>query len=66
MHLEDSVVMYGGYNAETLENLIHTVHPMHNSTMEIEKLFAVQLHTAYTWYINAPGTQHYITDSFCT
>ena len=57
-HLEDSVVMYGIYNAETLENLIHTVRHMHNSIMEIKKLFAGQINTAYTWYINAPGTQH--------
>ena len=39
MHLEDSMVMYGIYNAETLEHLIHTVHCMHNSTMEIEKKY---------------------------
>ena len=49
MHLENSMVMYGIYNAETLENLIHTEHSVHNSTMEIEKLFAGQLNTAYTW-----------------
>ena len=36
---------------------------MYNSTMEIEKLFAGQLNTAYTWYINAPGTQHFAIDS---
>ena len=35
---------------------------MHNSIMEIEKLFG-QLNTVYTWYINAPGTQHYAIDS---
>ena len=63
MHSEDSMVMYGVYNAETLENLIHTVHHMHNSTMEIEKLFAGQLNSAYMWYSNAPGTQHYAIDS---
>ena len=37
MHLEDSVVMHCIYNAETLENIIHTVHCMHNSIMEIKK-----------------------------
>ena len=37
MHLENSMVMYGIYNAETLENLINTVHSMHASTTEIEK-----------------------------
>ena len=28
MHLESSMVMYGIYNAGTLENLINTVHSM--------------------------------------
>ena len=63
MHLEDSMVMYDIYNAETFENLIHTVYCMHNSTMEIENLFLGQLNTVYIWYINTPGTQHYAIDS---
>ena len=63
MHLEVSMVMYGIYNSETPENLIHTVHHMHNSTMEIEKFFAEQLNTSYTWYNHAPGTQHFAIDS---
>ena len=56
-------IPYGIYNAETLDNLIHTVHCMHNSTMEFEKLFAGQPNTAYVWYINTPITQHYAIDS---
>ena len=32
LHLETSMVMYGIYNAETLENLINTVHYIHNFT----------------------------------
>ena len=63
MHLEDSVVMYGIYDAETLENLIHTIHHMHNSTTEIERLFAGQINEAYTWYINALNTQEFATES---
>ena len=39
MHLEDSMVMYGIYNAETLEKLINTVHCIHNYTSLHEKLF---------------------------
>ena len=31
MHLEDSVVMYRVYSAETLKKLIKTVHCMHNT-----------------------------------
>ena len=45
MHLEDSMVMYGIYNAETLEKLINTVHHIHNLTSSIEKLFAGQFGT---------------------
>ena len=32
IHLEDSMVMHGIYNAETLEQLINTVHCIHNTT----------------------------------
>ena len=42
MHLEDSMVMYRIYNAETLEQLINTVHHIHNTTSSNEKLFAGQ------------------------
>ena len=31
-HLEDSMIMYGIYNSDTLEQLIETVHRMHNTT----------------------------------
>ena len=37
IHLENSMVMYTIYNAETLDNLIHTVHSNHNFTTEIER-----------------------------
>ena len=39
-HLEDSMVMYGVYNSDTLEDLIDTVHKLHNKTTWNEKLFA--------------------------
>ena len=63
IHLEDSMVIYGIYNVETLENLIHTVHHMHNTTTEIERLFAGQISGAYTWYINALNTQEFAIES---
>ena len=31
-HLEDSMVMCGVYNSDTLEDLIKTVHKLHNTT----------------------------------
>ena len=38
-HLEDTMIMYGKYNSDTLTNLIDTVHKMHNVTFLKEKLF---------------------------
>ena len=32
MQSENSMLMYGVYNAETLEMLINTVHNIHNTT----------------------------------
>ena len=58
------MVMYGVYNVETLENLINTVHCMHNTTTQNEKLFAVELHTAFTWYVNKQGVHHCAINSF--
>ena len=49
MHLEDYMVMYGIYNAETLGKLIYTVHYIHNKTTTNERLFAGELSTAYAW-----------------
>ena len=41
--LEDSMVMYGLYNSDTLEDLIDTVHKLHNRTNWNEKLFSGQI-----------------------
>ena len=40
MKLDDTMLMYGIYNAETLEKLIKIVHEIHNTTSSHEKLFA--------------------------
>ena len=40
MKLDDTILMYGIYNAETLEKLINTVQEIHNVTTSHEKLFA--------------------------
>ena len=47
MQLENSMLMYGIYNAETLEKLTHTVHNMHNTMSSHERLFAGQ-HSSLT------------------
>ena len=38
-HLEDTMIMYGKYNSDTLMDLIETVHKMHNLTTWKEKMF---------------------------
>ena len=38
-HLEDTVIMYGKYNSNTLTNLIDMVHRMPNLTSVKERLF---------------------------
>ena len=40
MKLDNTMLMYGIYNAETLEKLINTVQKFHNVTSSHEKLFA--------------------------
>ena len=63
IHLEDSMVMYGIYNLETLEKLINTVHKMHNTTTPNKKLFASKLSSWDTWYLNKDGISHYSINS---
>ena len=55
--------MYGVFNAETLENLLNTVHQMHNTTTLNEKLFTGKLGTDFTWYVNKNGVHHYAINS---
>ena len=66
IHLENSLVMYGIYNAETLEKLVKTVHVIHSRQSLIEGLFAGQSVAAYEVYSQmqgAHGTQHYAINS---
>ena len=53
MKLDNTMLMYGIYNAETLEKLINTVHEIRNVTSSHEKLFAGNItpHSlgCYTW-----------------
>ena len=43
-HLEDTMIVYGKYNSDTLMNLIEMVHKMHNLTPWKEKIFVGKLH----------------------
>ena len=42
-HLEDTMIMYGKYNSDTLMDLINTVHQMHNITTWKEKIFVSEM-----------------------
>ena len=62
-HLEDSVVMYGIYNSDTLEDLIKTVYILHNTTTWNEKLFSGQIKDWYLWYLTTRGLNKYVINS---
>ena len=48
MQMENSMLMYGVYNVETLEKLITTVHNIHNTTSSHKRLFVGQ-HSSLTF-----------------
>ena len=65
MKLDSTMLMYGIYNAETLEKLINTVQEIHNVTSSHEKLFAGE-HNPTIFrlvYTNALGIQQYAFNS---
>ena len=65
MQLENWMLMYGIYNAETLEKLINTVHNIHNITSSHERLFAGQ-HVSLTFkslYAHSLRLHHYSINS---
>ena len=61
IQLENSMLMYGIFNAETLEKLINTVCNTHNTTSFHKKLFAGQQRslTLKSLYANVLGLKHY-------
>ena len=65
MKLDDTMLMYGIYNAEMPEKLIKTVHKIHNTTSSYEKLFAGEHnHSIFRiLYMHSLGLQQYSTNS---
>ena len=65
IQLENSMHMYGVYNAENLEKLINTVHHIHNTTSSHERFIARQQSslTLRSLYANVLGLQHYSINS---
>ena len=65
MKLDDTMLMYGIYNVETLEKLNKTVHEIHNATSLHEKLSAGEHnHSLFKMlYTDALGIEQYATNS---
>ena len=65
MKLDDTLIMYGIYNAETLERLIRTVHEIHNTTSSHERLFVGEHnHSSFEIHrTDALGIPQYATNS---
>ena len=65
MKLDNTMLMYGIYNAETFEKLINTVHEIHNVTSSHEKLFAGEHNPSLfrMLYTDALGIQQYAINS---
>ena len=66
MHLENTLVMYGIYDAETLQKLVKMVHTLHSRQSLYESLFAGQTSAASKVYSQMHGAfsiQHYTVNS---
>ena len=62
-HIEDSMIMYGVYNSDTLKDLIDTVHRMKNFTTWNEKTFAGKIHDWMELYSRDEGICNYAINS---
>ena len=60
---EDTMIMYGVYNSDTLTDLIDTVHRMQNFTTWNEKTFAGKLHDWMEIYSQDKGMHNYAINS---
>ena len=65
LKLDNTMLMYGIYNAETLEKLINTVQDLHNVTSSHKRLFAGEHNPALFRLLNmnALGIQQYAFNS---
>ena len=62
-HLEDTMIMYGVYNSDTLTILIDTVHKMQNTTTWKERIFAGKLKQMYQLYLDEESTHNFAINS---
>ena len=65
MKLDNTMLMYGIYNAETLEKILSTVHEIHTVTSSHEKLFAGEHNPSLfrMLYMDALSIQQYAINS---
>ena len=62
-HLEDTMIMYGVYNSDTLTDLIDTVQRMQNFTTWNKKTFVGKLHDWMVLYTQDKGVHNYAINS---
>ena len=62
-HLEDTMIMYGVYNSDTLTDLIDKVHRMQNFIIWNEKTFTGKLHDGMEIYAQDEGMHNYAINS---
>ena len=62
-HLEDTMIMYGVYNSDTLKDLMDTVHRMQTFTAWNEKTFTGRLHDWVELHSHDEGVHHYAINS---
>ena len=62
-HLEDSMIMYGVYNVDTLEKLIQMVHKMNAKLVWFERLYAGHVNKWFEMYSSSQGANHYAIHS---
>ena len=62
-HLEDSMIMYGVYNVDTLEKLIQMVHKMNNRSVWYEKLYARHVNKWCEMYLASQCANYYAIHS---
>ena len=62
-YLENTMIMYGIYNSDTLTTLINTVQNMQNVTTWKERTFAGKLTQRYQFYLNKEGAHNFSISS---
>ena len=62
-HLEDSMIMYGVYNVDTLEKLIQMVHKMNTRLVWFERLYTGHVNKWFEMYSSSQGANYYAIHS---